>query len=54
MQARSKLNSMERTISKALIDNEISYKGYTAITDEEKTKSDYQNVEKTKKQYRKK
>ena len=53
MQTRSKLNSTERTISKALIDNEISYKGYTAIM-KKKTKSNYYNVEKTKKQYRKK
>ena len=41
MQARSKLSSTEKIMPKALIDNEISYKCYTAFTDEKKTKSNY-------------
>ena len=36
MLARSKLNSTESKISEALIDNEISYKDFTTIINEEK------------------
>ena len=35
MLARSKLNSIEGIISKALIDNEISHEGFTTIFNEE-------------------
>ena len=34
--ARSKLNSTEKIISKALLDNEISHEDFTAIINEEK------------------
>ena len=34
---RSKLNSIERKISEALINNEISYENFTTIISEEKT-----------------
>ena len=37
MLARSKLNSIECTISKALINNEISHEDLTTIINEEKT-----------------
>ena len=33
---RSKLNSIERKISEALINNEISYENFTTIISEEK------------------
>ena len=36
MLARSKLNSTESKISKALMDNEISHEGYETITNKEK------------------
>ena len=36
MPARSKLNSMESKISKALMDNEISHEHFEAIINEEK------------------
>ena len=36
MLARSKLNSTESKISKALMDNEISHEGYEKITNEDK------------------
>ena len=36
MLARSKLNSIESKISKALIDNEIKQEGFETIIDEEK------------------
>ena len=36
MMARSKLNSIERTISKTLIDNEVSHEYFTAIINEER------------------
>ena len=36
MLARRKLNSIESTISKALIDNEISHEHFTTINNEEK------------------
>ena len=39
MLARSKLNSIESKISKALIDNEISHKNFMAILNEEKKES---------------
>ena len=34
--AKSKLNSIERKISEALINNEINHENFTAIIDEEK------------------
>ena len=37
MLARSKLNSIESTISKALIDKEITHEDFTTIFKEEKT-----------------
>ena len=37
MLARSKLNSIESKISKALMDNEITHEHFEAITNEEKT-----------------
>ena len=37
MLARGKLNSIESTRSKALIDQEISHKDFTTIINEEKT-----------------
>ena len=37
MLARSKSNSIERKISEALINNEISYENFTTIISEEKT-----------------
>ena len=36
MLARSKLNSIERKISKALIDNEISHEDFETMINEEK------------------
>ena len=36
MLARSKLNSIESKISKALVDNEISYEDFKTIINEEK------------------
>ena len=36
MLARSKLNSIESTISKALLDNEISHEDFTTIINEER------------------
>ena len=36
MLARSKLNSIESKISKALINNEISHEGFLTIIEEEK------------------
>ena len=36
MLARSKLNSIESKISKALVDNEIKHEDFTTIIDEEK------------------
>ena len=42
MLARSKLNSIESKISKALMDNEISHEDFTSILNEEK------NIEKRK------
>ena len=36
MLARSKLNSIERKISKALIDNKIKHEDFTTIIDEER------------------
>ena len=36
MLARSKLNSIESKISKALMDNEITHERFEAITNEEK------------------
>ena len=36
MRAWSKLNSTEKKISEALIDNEISFKDFTTIINEEK------------------
>ena len=36
MLAKSKLNSIESKISKALIKNEINHEGFTTIIDEEK------------------
>ena len=36
MLARSKLNSIESKISKALMDNEISHEGFMTILNEEK------------------
>ena len=36
MMARSKLNSIERTISKTLIDDEVSHEYFTAIINEER------------------
>ena len=36
MLARSKLNSIEREISKALMENEISYEDFQTIINEEK------------------
>ena len=36
MLARSKLNSIESTISKVLIDNEISHEDFTAVINEER------------------
>ena len=39
MRARSKLNSVESKISKALIDNEISHEDFTTILNEK------QNIE---------
>ena len=36
MLARSKLNSIERKISKALMDNEISHEGFETIISEDK------------------
>ena len=53
MLARSKLNSIESTISRALIDNEISHKDFTTFIDEDRTKRKYKNLER-KKQNRKK
>ena len=35
--ARSKLNSIERKISEALMNNKISHEDFTTITNEEKT-----------------
>ena len=40
MLARRKLNSIESTISKALIDNEISHEHFTTINNEEKNYRD--------------
>ena len=37
MLARSKLNSIESKISKALMDHEITHEHFEAITNEEKT-----------------
>ena len=37
MLARNKLNSMERKISEALINNEISHEDFMVIINEEKT-----------------
>ena len=36
MLARSKLNSIESTISKVLLDNEISHEDFTTIINEER------------------
>ena len=36
MQVRSKLNSMESAISKALIDNEISNEDFTTVVNEKR------------------
>ena len=36
MLARSKLNSIESTISKVLMDNEINHEDFTTIINEEK------------------
>ena len=36
MLGRSKLNSIETTVSKAIIDNEISHDDFTTIINEEK------------------
>ena len=41
MQVRSKLNSMESAISKALIDNEISNEDFTTVINE---KRDYREL----------
>ena len=44
MLARSKLNSIESKISKALMDNEISHEDFTTILNEEKK---YQELKKS-------
>ena len=59
MLARSKLNSIESTISKVLLDNEISHEDFTTIINEERNycklkenirmmKSQRSNIEKNK------
>ena len=53
MLARSKLNSIEKIISKAFIDNKISHENFTTIFNEEKnyqwTERKCSNDEKSKK-----
>ena len=53
MLARSKLNSMESKISKALMDNEISHEDFETIINEEKKilriERKHQNNEQSKK-----
>ena len=42
--ARSKLNSTEKIISKALLDNEISHEDFTAIINEEKNHQELKEI----------
>ena len=42
--ARSKLNSTEKIISKALLDNEISHVDFTAIINEEKNYQELKEI----------
>ena len=42
--ARSKLNSTEKIISKALLDNEISHEDFTAIINEEKNYQELKEI----------
>ena len=56
MLARGKLNSIESTIFKALIDNTISNEDFTTIINEERNYQELKeiNYEKSKKRHRKK
>ena len=42
--ARSKLNSTEKIISKALLDNKISHEDFTAIINEEKNYQELKEI----------